>query len=81
LITASEIRVEDLKAKLATITVADIDEMHVEHGFVESLQSFMSSTIEQKAETGYFYNLIAGNISVADLATHTATADEIVLIS
>jgi len=26
-------------------------------------------------------NLVAGNISVADLATHTATADQIVLIS
>lgn len=81
LVVASEIKVEDLKAKLATIDVAQIGQEYVDHSFINSLQAISSTAIEQKAETGYFYDLIAGSITVGDLAAHVATADEIVLIS
>ena len=81
LIIASEIQVDDLKAKLATITVADIEDMHVEHGFVESLQSLVSTTATATINDAYIYNAVAGKITVADLDTHSATAEQITLIS
>lgn len=81
LITASEIRVDDLKAKLATVDVADIDTLYANNAFTRSLQSLSSTTAQSVINQAYVINLVAGNISVADLATHSATADEIVLIS
>ena len=76
LITASEIRVDDLKAKLA-----QIDTLTAGSAFVQYLQSLSSTTAQATITQGYIMNLVSGQITVADLATHTATADEIILIS
>ena len=75
-ITAGSITVDTLKA-----TLAQVNELQADSAFVNYLQSISNTAIETKAEEGYFSDLIAGSISVGDLATHTATADQIVLIS
>lgn len=62
LVTASEIDVNDLKAKLASI-----DTLTANSAFVRYLQGLSNTVIEQKAQTGYFGNLVAGEISVGDL--------------
>lgn len=76
MVVASEIRVDDLKAKLATI-----DQLNADSAFVQYLQSVSSSSAQATITEGYIMNLVSGRITVADLATHTATADEIILIS
>ena len=76
MIVASEIKVDDLKAKLA-----DIDQLNADSAFVKYLQSVSSTTAQATITEGYIMNLVSGRITVADLATHTATADEIILIS
>lgn len=81
LVVASEIKVDELKAKLADISVADIDELSTNHAFINSLQTLSTTAATSVVTEQYVMNLVAGNISVADLATHTATAQEIVLIS
>lgn len=80
-ITAGSIDTESLTAQLADIDILHASQLTADSAFITSLQSFTSTSIENKAETGYFYNLLAGQLSVGDLATHTATADQIVLIS
>ena len=62
LVVASEIKVDDLKAKLATI-----DTLNADTAFVRYLQGLSNTVIETKAQTGYFRDLIAGQISVDDL--------------
>lgn len=62
LVTASEIDVNDLKAKLASI-----DTLTANSAFVRYLQGLSNTVIEQKAQTGYFGELVAGQISVGDL--------------
>jgi len=62
LVTASEIDVDDLKAKMASI-----DTLTADSAFVKYLQGLSNTVIEQKADTGYFRDLIAGQISVGDL--------------
>lgn len=80
-IVAGSIDTETLTARLADIDIAHIQQLSADSAFINSLQTFTSTSIENKAETGYFYDLLAGRLSVGDLATHTATADQIVLIS
>jgi hypothetical protein len=62
LVVASEIDVDDLKAKMASI-----DTLTADSAFVKYLQGLSNTVIEQKADTGYFKDLIAGQISVGDL--------------
>lgn len=81
LVVASEIKVDDLRAKLATIDVADVTQLAADSAFIQGLQSISSTSAQSVINQAYVMNLVAGNISVADLATHSATADEIVLIS
>ena len=76
LIVASEIQVDDLKAKLA-----QVDTLTAGSAFVNYLQGLSSTVATSVITDAYIYNAVAGHISVADLDTHTATAQEIVLIS
>lgn len=62
MVVASEIQVDDLKAKLATI-----DTLTAGSAFVTYLQGLSSSVIQSNATSAYILNLVAGNISVADL--------------
>jgi len=70
MIVASEIKVDDLKAKLA-----QIDTLTAGSAFVNYLQSLSSTTAQATINDAYIYNAVAGKISVADLTTHTASAD------
>ena len=63
LIVASEINVDDLKAKLATI-----DTLSAGSAFVNYLQSLSSTTVTSVVNEQYVRNLVAGKISVGDLA-------------
>lgn len=63
LIIASEIDVDDLKAKLATINTLAADS-----AFVNYLQSLSSTTVTSVVNEQYVRNLVAGKISVGDLA-------------
>lgn len=63
LIIASEIDVDDLKAKLATI-----DTLSAGSAFVNYLQSLSSTTVTSVVNEQYVRNLVAGKISVGDLA-------------
>lgn len=81
IIDAGTVNAETVIAALVDAQVGDFDELTAQHAFVQYLQSVSNTAITQKANEGYFYNLVAGNISVADLATHTASANEIILIS
>ncbi len=63
LIVASEIQVDDLKAKLATI-----DTLTAGSAFVNYLQSLSSTTVTSVVNDEYVKNLVAGKISVGDLA-------------
>ena len=76
LIVASEIKVNDLKAKLA-----QIDTLQAGSAFVTYLQGLSSTVAQSTINDAYIYNAVAGHISVADLDTHTASAQQIVLIS
>lgn len=63
LIVASEIDVDDLKAKLATI-----DNLTAGSAFVNYLQSLNSTAVTSIVNEQYVRNLVAGKISVGDLA-------------
>lgn len=76
IIEAGSISVDDLKAKLATI-----DTLAADSAFVSYLQNLSSTTAQATITEAYIYNAVAGHISVADLDTHTASAQQIVLIS
>lgn len=81
LIEVDEVSAGTVIAALVDAQVGDFDELTANHAFVQYLQSVSNTSIEAKAQTGYFYDLVAGNLTVGDLATHTASADQIVLIS
>lgn len=80
-ITAGTVSADAVIAALVEADVADIGLLTADTAFVQYLQSVSSTTATSVIDQGYIMNLVAGNISVADLATHTATADQIVLIS
>ena len=81
LIEVDEVSAGTVIAALVEAQSGDFDELTANHAFVQYLQSVNNTSIEAKAQTGYFYDLVAGNLTVGDLATHTASADQIVLIS
>lgn len=81
MIVSSEIKVGELMARLAEIDVADIEELYADNAFVNSLQALSSTAATSVITQAYVYDMVAGHISVADLDTHNATADQIVLIS
>jgi len=68
LVTAGEIDVEDLKAKLAQVDVLQADS-----AFVRYLQSISSTTISQVVTDQYVYNAVANKITVGDLAAGDIT--------
>lgn len=76
MIVASEIKVDDLKAKLA-----QVDTITAGSAFANYLQALSSTVATSVIDDAYIYNAVAGNITVADLDAHSATADQIVLIS
>lgn len=71
IITAGSIDVNDLKAKLATI-----DTLQADSAFVNYLQTINNTAIETKAEQGYFYDLIAGHMTVGELAAGDITISD-----
>ena len=71
IIEAGSISVDDLKAKLATI-----DTLQADSAFVNYLQSINNTAIETKADQGYFYNLIAGHMTVGELAAGDITISD-----
>lgn len=81
LIEADVVSAGTVIAALVDADVGDFNQLTADHAFVQYLQSQSNTAIESKAATGYFYDLVAGNLTVGDLATHTASADQIVLIS
>lgn len=81
MIVSSEIKVGELMARLAEIDVADIEQLYADNAFVNSLQALSSTAATSVITQAYVYDMVAGHISVADLDTHNATADQIVLIS
>jgi len=68
LVVASEIKVDDLTAKLATIDVADVSKLSADSAFIKGLQTINSTSIQNVVDTEFVKTLIAGKISVGDLA-------------
>lgn len=66
-IEVGEIDANKLKATLADITVAEIDQLSTNHAFIESLQAVSSSTATSVITDAYIYDAVAGKITVADL--------------
>lgn len=62
LVVASEIKVNDLKAKLA-----EVDTLEADSAFVNYLHGQTSTVIQSNATQAYIMNLVAANMSVADL--------------
>lgn len=60
-----------MKAKLATI-----DTLQADSAFVNYLQTINNTAIETKAEQGYFYDLIAGHMTVGELAAGDITISD-----
>ena len=81
IIEAGTVSADTVIAALVDADAADIGQLTADTAFVQYLQSVSSTTAQSVITQAYVMNLVAGNISVADLATHTATADQIVLIS
>jgi hypothetical protein len=76
LIVASEIKVNELKAKLADISVADIDQLSTNHAFINSLQALSSTAATSVINDAYIYNAVAGKIAVADLLAGDITVSD-----
>jgi len=76
LVVASEIRVEDLKAKLATIDVANIESEYVGNAFIKSLQALSSTAATSTITDAYIYDAVAGKITVSDLAAGDITVSD-----
>lgn len=68
-------------AGLVDANAAQVGQLTANTAFAQYLQSLSATTAQATITDAYIYNAVAGKISVADLATHTATADQIVLIS
>ena len=81
IIEAGTVSADTVIAALVDAQAGDFDTLTADKAFVQYLQSVSSTTAQSVITQAYVMNLVAGNISVADLATHTATADQIVLIS
>ena len=62
LIVSNEIKVEELKAKLALIDVAEIGSV-----FADSLQTYTSTIVNSTVDSAYICDLIAGNINAVEL--------------
>lgn len=76
LVLAKGITTDNLTANLATINVANVGQT-----FTSSLTTLASQAATSTITKAYIQSAVIGEISVADLATHTATAQQIVLIS
>lgn len=76
LVTTGEIQVDDLKAKLANISVAEIDTLSTNHAFINSLQALSSTTATSVINDAYIYNAVAGKIAVADLLAGDITISD-----
>ena len=75
------ITTDTLIATMAELTTAQVGTLTADTAFFQKMQAISTTTINSVVDQQYVHNLVAGNISVADLSTHTATADQIVLIS
>ena len=67
-LVANAITTNTLATKLATIDQANINVLFADNAFTRQLQAISSSTVNSVVNQQYVYNLVAGNISVADLA-------------
>lgn len=76
LVIASEIQVDDLKAKLANISVADIDELSTNHAFINSLQTLSSTAATSVIDDAYIANAVVGKINVGQLAAGDITLSD-----
>lgn len=81
LVVAEAAHISNLAADMANINVLTSSAITSDSAFFTSLQSLSSSAATSVIDDAYIYNAVAGRISVADLMAHTATADQIVLIS
>lgn len=75
------ITTDTLIATMAQLTTAQVNSLTANDALIQRMQAVSSTTISQVVDQSYIHDLVAGHISVADLDAHTATADQIVLIS
>lgn len=81
-ITAQNITTESLTAAFAQITELQANSILSENAFVERLQSFTSTTVRNVANEAYITNIVANNMSVADLqAGNIVLSDNMKILS
>lgn len=80
-IEAGSITTNTLIATMAQLTDAQVGTLTANDAIIKKMAAVSTTTIESVVTQQYVTNLVAGHISVADLYAHSATTDQIVLIS
>lgn len=74
-----EINVDDLKAKMAVIDIADIGQMSADSAFIRGLTTLTTTTITSTVDTQFVKDLIVGHITAADIFSTNITSDYMVI--
>ena len=73
LIVSQAAHITNLTADLATINVADVNQLAADSAFILGLQTLSSTAAQSVITDAYIYNAVANKIAVADLAAGDIT--------